>query len=53
MGLQQELTLVAAASYAQHQASEPPQRLYEPLKAPRQDGRETDIITDIITIKAK
>lgn len=27
--------------------------LYEPLKTPGQDGRETDVITDIITIKAK
>lgn len=27
--------------------------LYEPLKTPRQDGRETDVITNIITIKAK
>lgn len=24
--------------------------LYEPLKTPGQDGRETDVITDIITI---
>ena len=27
--------------------------LYEPLKTHGQDGRETDVITDIITIKAK
>lgn len=27
--------------------------LYEPLKTPWQDGRQTDVITDIITIKAK
>lgn len=27
--------------------------LYEPPKTPGQDGRETGVITDIITLKAK